>query len=383
MQNPTGAPQKRAKIIPPTPEGIALAAEAIRREEVVGMPTETVYGLAGDARSLLALTRIFETKERPTFDPLIIHVGLHQVSPSSGGLHGLEKAHLVDTSKLSQTQKDQINLFIREFWPGPLTLILPKHADVPDLATSGLSTVAIRMPLHPVAQALISASQTCLAAPSANRFGRISPTSPEAVSEELGDRIDWILDGGPSQIGLESTILGMNDSGEWMIFRQGGTPQEQIEKALGMPVLTRSSFQTTPDAHAGLQAPGMLASHYAPRKPLYLIHQRMVDLTPQSLKEFLGTLPPLKPQDPIGLLVQAGDFDPVASHWGKITQHPGIIRILSPSGDLQESARHLFSEMRALDSSPAQILLAEFCYPSHGLGHGIADRLRRASYPKV
>lgn len=217
----------KAKIVPPTPESIQQVAEALRHDEVVGMPTETVYGLAGNARSPIALARIFETKERPTFDPLIIHVGRFS------GLDDFKVLGLVDFKALSAERIRQLEILIEKFWPGPLTLVLPKDPSVPDLATSGLPTVAIRMPEHPVALALIQAAQTPLAAPSANRFGRISPTTAQAVEQELGDRISWIIDGGPSTIGVESTILSLAFPDELVILRPGGTPPEAIEAALG------------------------------------------------------------------------------------------------------------------------------------------------------
>ena len=353
-----------AKILSPTPENIALAAQAIQRNEVVGMPTETVYGLAGSCRSPQALARIFKTKERPTFDPLIIHVGLEAT-----GCAALEKLRLIDGGQLSKALILCTDLLIRHFWPGPLTLVLPKHPDVPDLATSGLPTVAIRMPKHPVAQALIAAAQVPLAAPSANRFGRISPTTPEAVAEELGDRIDWILDGGPSQIGLESTVIAFDPNAEIILLRPGGTPQERIEEVTGRAVLA-------PSPSKGLLSPGMLESHYAPRKPLHLLPKRVPELTSDDLEPLLAGTPS---SAPLGLLILGGDPDQAGRAFSLKTGHPVITHTLSPEGDLEEAAHRLFAELRKLDTSAAQVLFSEPCQDEFGLSHAIRDRLKRAS----
>lgn len=193
-----------AELLQPTAENLARAGEALRRGELVGMPTETVYGLAGNALDAEAVARIFAVKERPTFDPLIVHV-----APELRGLDAFGEAELVDVAALDGDARTHIEALISRFWPGPLTLVLPRGARVPDLVTSGLATVAVRMPRHPVAQALIRAAQRPLAAPSANRFGRISPTSAADVQAELGDRIGLILDGGSSEVGVESTVLAI------------------------------------------------------------------------------------------------------------------------------------------------------------------------------
>ncbi len=354
----------KAKILIPTPENIQLAARAIRNDDVVGMPTETVYGLAGNARSPIALAKIFNTKERPTFDPLIIHVG-----PEVKSLKDLAQLHLIDENQISTSLQNQINLLMKEFWPGPLTFILPKHSEVPDLATSGLSTVAIRMPRHPIAQALISASGQPLAAPSANRFGRISPTTPQAVAEELGDRIEWILDGGSSEIGVESTVISFNENEEFCILRHGGTPQEKIERVLSQRVAFHSKEK--------LQAPGMLESHYAPAKPFKLLPCQLAQMSFVEIQKFLEELP--FGNSPVGLLLMKGDHQMGSRYLEEAIHRPIVSRVLSPKGDLEEAARNLFSYMRELDTSSAVLLLAEPCPDSVGLGHAIQDRLKRAS----
>ena len=358
---------RRAKILLPTSENIALVGKALSQGEVVGMPTETVYGLAGNARSSEALAKIFSTKERPTFDPLIIHVDL-----TAKNLEALVKMNLVEASSLTEKQKFQIDHLINNFWPGPLTLVLPKHGDVPELATSGLPSVALRMPVHPVAQALISAAQSPLAAPSANRFGRISPTTATAVEEELGERIQYILDGGSCEVGVESTIIGLNEKGEWIILRAGGTPQEAIEKVLGenVQVLIGSSRPKAP------LAPGMLDSHYAPRTPLMLLSERenFGNLINQLRKEG-------RKIETIGILAKEGEAGELAKAYGEFSLNLKIkILILGPSGKIEEMARNLFGFMRELDSAAVDVIVAEYWYPELGLGYAIRDRLKRASH---
>lgn len=373
-------PLTQAQILSPSIENITLAAEAIQRGEVVGIPTETVYGLAGDCRNPLAITRIFETKERPSFDPLIVHVG-----PQGRSVQGLKQLRLIDATELSEPLCRMIDQLIEKFWPGPLTLVLPKHVDVSDLVTSGLPSVALRMPSHPVAQALIAASHTALAAPSANRFGRISPTTAKAVFEELGDRIDFILEGGPCQVGIESTVLRIDPmtSQPW-ILRHGGIPKELIEETLKVQVLDPLKDLAEPSASDSKQdllssgSPGMLASHYAPAKPLYLLPKEATQLQSSDLTEIESIL---TERPKIGLLLVSGNPDLASKHLAQITGCQVLARTLSLNGNPQEAARNLFAEMRFLDSSAASFILSEtYLRPVLGLHHAIADRLKRASH---
>jgi L-threonylcarbamoyladenylate synthase len=333
----------KAQILTPNPGSLTIAADAIARGEVVGMPTETVYGLAGDALNPAALARIFATKERPTFDPLIVHVGVGVRKVS-------DLSELVDLSRLdSELLVDRL---IAAFWPGPLTLVLPKTSRVPDLATSGLSTVAIRMPKHPVAQALIAASGRPLAAPSAKRFGRISPTSAQDVFDELGDRIEVILDGGKCSVGIESTIISVGSS--VTLLRPGGLALEKIESVIGSSVLVNTG--------GAIAAPGMLASHYAPKKKLFLLPSSF----PRAGK--------------IALLIVFGD--PAEACLKFQGEHGVSVRVfsLSVSGDLEEAAQNLFSTLRAMDESDCDVLVAEPSSVIDGLGYAISDRLKRASF---
>ena len=372
------------QILHPTPENIRRVADAIAQDAVVGMPTETVYGLAGNGRSSLALARIFETKERPTFDPLILHIG-----PLKKGIESLDALNLIRTEALSALQIQQIETLIHRFWPGPLTLVLPKHASIPDLATSDLPSVALRMPAHPVAQALIAAAGTPLAAPSANRFGRISPTTALAVEQELGGRIPYILNGGPCPIGLESTIIGFastDEPGETAIqvLRPGGTPIEAIEHALGITLRLPTAHPQTPSATQALLAPGMLESHYAPRTPLVVLPNSIPALRTEDGEKWKAAALPgqLNPSRKVGLLLMQGDPAASARVFSALLGHPVECLSLSESGDLTEAAQRFFSSLRELDSLGLAAIFAEPCLHREGLGYAISDRLQRASAPR-
>ncbi len=369
------SPVVRAEILTPNAASIERAARALRQGQVVGMPTETVYGLAGHAFDPVALTRIFETKERPTFDPLIVHVA----PPENGAaatISWLQQLDLVDGTQLTAHARGLAEKLMTHFWPGPLTLVLPKRAGVPDLATSGLGTVAIRMPRHPIAQALIRAAGFPLAAPSANRFGRISPTSAQDVAHELGDRIDLILDGGPCEVGLESTVLALSDVALTQL-RPGGIARQELEAAIGAPVELPASASAA--LAPGIAAPGMIESHYAPAKPLATLPRRIAELTPAE-----ATALGLAPQEAVGLLALSGNADQLARRFSELTgARVGDIKVLSPSGDLGEIARALFASLRSLDSGSATRLFAEPCPVDSGLGHAIADRLKRASAKRM
>jgi len=317
-------------VVSPSPEAISRAVELLRQGQVVGLPTETVYGLAGDGLNPAALARIFEVKQRPLFDPLILH------------FTDADAAFAV-AEDVPETARE----LARRFWPGPLTLVLRKKEVVPDLATSGLPNVAIRVPAHPVAQTLLRAFGGPLAAPSANRFGRISPTDALAVRAELGDAVPLILDGGPCAVGLESTVLSLADE-KPVLLRAGGIPLEEIEAVVG-PVQHATPVDDRP------QAPGQLKHHYAPRKPLYLV---------DSATE-------IPSQADIGLLLFG------SPRWADT--YSCIVENISPSGDLREAATKLFRALRALDDHPDVTALYAMRLPAQGLGLAINERLERAS----
>lgn len=337
------------------------------------MPTETVYGLAGMAFDETALARIFKTKERPQFDPLILHM-TSQILGGPPFFAGLVQAHLIDLQRLGPAARVQAERLLRTFWPGPLTVVLPKRERVPDLATSGLDTVALRMPRHPVAQALINAAGQPLAAPSANRFGKMSPTSAQDVMEELGDRIDFILDGGPTDIGLESTIIEIAPEGGITLLRAGGLPIEKIEAIAAAPVQVGQTVAARAEG-SGIKAPGGLPSHYAPQKILMRLPAPVSRL--KTLADFWNPAESLP--EHLGLLTFSRDLGSVQRAFAHLTGRKVTAVGLSTRSDDTEAARNFFSALRALDRSEASLLFVEPCMQSGGLWDAIADRIRRAS----
>ena len=327
----TGLPQIFDMSNPEAAEaGIATAVAMLETGRLVGMPTETVYGLAADATNGRAVAAIFTAKARPRFNPLIIHL-----------------ISLAAARELAVFAPDALRL-AEAFWPGPLTLVLPKRQPSPlaDLATAGLDTVALRVPAHPVARALMAAFGRPIAAPSANRSGHVSPTTAAHVADDLGDQVGVILDAGPTGIGLESTIVGFADA-DPTLLRSGGVPRQDIEALLDRPL-------TSPSVGTGPVAPGMLASHYAPRAQLRL------DATEVRRGEALLAFGPDQPRD-------ADDAVAIVN--------------LSPTGDLAEAAARLFAALRDLDRKADRIAVAPI--PDHGLGEAINDRLRRAAAPRA
>lgn len=361
-------------VLEPTPAHVARAARALARGEPVAFPTETVYGLAAPVFDERAIARVFSVKERPTFDPLIVHVSESTIEASSV-LARLEEQDLVEGSSLAPGAREAAERLLRSFWPGPFTLVLPKRPAVPDLVTAGLPTVALRMPRHPVAQALIAAAGAPLAAPSANRFGRLSPTTAAAVVAELGGRIEIVLDGGACAVGVESTVVALDPEGRPRVLRPGGTPLEAIERIAGAKV---HAADAAGDARAGPKSsPGMLASHYAPSKPLLLLPGPAARMDAAAASEARAALP--GGTERVGLLVVFGEPEAGRLALASALGCQVIARTLSPSGDLEEAARRLFAALRELDASEAEVLFAEPCPIRTGLGHAIADRLERAA----
>jgi len=306
---------------------VKKAAALIRAGGTVVFPTETVYGLGADALNAKAVARIFEIKKRPHFDPLIVHV-----------------SSIRQARTLARVSAGAEALMTR-FWPGPLTLVLPKKRIVPDIVTAGLETVALRMPSHPVAMSLIKKAGTPVAAPSANSFGSLSPTTASHARDQLKGGPDMILDGGPTRIGVESTVLALID-GAFLILRHGGLPQEEIELVTG-PLNAALKGGNRPIS------PGQLKKHYSPRAPLHIITQ-----APLKLKAGLK----------YGYLAfKSKPALPVKS-----------AAVLSRSGDIREAAANLFSHLHKLDKAGVDIILAE-AVPEKGLGRAIMDRLRRAA----
>jgi L-threonylcarbamoyladenylate synthase len=308
---------------------IEKAKQILQEGGLVAIPTETVYGLAANALDKDAVLKIFEAKNRPHFDPLIIHT------------NSIEKI---------KTWVQEIPLWAQQladaFWPGPLTLLLPKKDSIPDLVTSGLPQVAVRIPNHSLSLKLLEALDFPLAAPSANPFGYVSPTTAAHVAAQLQNKVDYILDGGTCDVGIESTIVGFEED-VVTIYRLGGLDIEDLEKIIG-------KVQVKINQSSNPQAPGMLKSHYAPIKPLFI----------DDVETFLKKNASKK----IGVISFHKDY-PIEKKY---------LRILSASSDLKEAAHNLFAAIRDLDAGDAEVIVAEK-FPDTFLGRAINDRLQRAS----
>lgn len=316
---------------------VSTAAAALQRGELVAFATETVYGLGGVALWPETVARIFEVKGRPTFDPLIVHV-----PDLSSAQHLITQLPPLATRLANQ------------FWPGPLTMVMEKAAQIPDLVTSGLPSVAIRIPSHPLALQLLREVGLPVAAPSANLFGRVSPTTAAHVQDQLGDRIEWILDGGPCAVGVESTVLNIPQSGRPTLLRPGGVSLEEIEALIG-PIHQPADVATasTEGVPVAQLAPGTLPQHYAP-------------LTSIALSDLSAPPPP-------------GRWGALAFRECPHADRYAAVEILSPQGHLAQAAAGLFAAMRRLDALGLDGILTEK-FPEEGLGRAINDRLQRAAF---
>jgi L-threonylcarbamoyladenylate synthase len=321
----------KTQILPAEAPAVAEAARCLAAGGLVAFPTETVYGLGADAAQGSAVAKVYEAKGRPSFNPLIVHV-----------------ADLGAARAIARFDATALRL-AEAFWPGPLTLVLPgtDQCPVAELATAGLDTVAIRIPAHSVATALLRAFGGAVVAPSANISGHVSPTTAAHVASDLSGRVDLILDGGAVKVGVESTIVACLE--EPMLLRPGGLPREDIERVLGRPLKRLPEDVANEDAKP--LAPGMLASHYAPHTPVRL---NAVDVAPDE-----------------ALLA----FGPATVNGGHAAK---AVMNLSATGDLAEAAANLFGYLRALDARAARAI-AVTVVPQHGLGEAINDRLRRAA----
>ncbi|NQZ74859.1 MAG: threonylcarbamoyl-AMP synthase [Ekhidna sp.] len=308
---------------------IKKANKLLSNGEIVAIPTETVYGLAGNALDEGAILKIYEAKNRPKFDPLIAHVDTFD-----------------KVQRIVKKIPHQAKILAEAFWPGPLTFLLDKQELVPDLLTSGLSRVAVRIPRHPIARELLSTLSFPLAAPSANPFGYVSPTSAQHVQAQLGDRLSYILDGGSSEVGVESTIVGFEED-EVVVYRLGGTKVEDIEALVG-DVKVQVNESSNP------AAPGMLKSHYSPGR------QMIMGNIEANLKN--------ADRETTGVI----------SYQKEYNVPEGNQVVLSSVGDLGEAARNIFSALRKMDQSHIELVLAEYL-PDEGLGRAINDRLKRAA----
>jgi L-threonylcarbamoyladenylate synthase len=320
----TSTPEEQAK-------AGSEAVELLQKGKTVALPTETVYGLAADSLNPLAVAKIFEAKGRPRFDPLIVHLP--------------DRAWLEKIAVFPRQDRQLILELAKEFWPGPFTMILPKREIVPEIVTAGLDTVAIRISAHPVFSQIVQAFAKPLAAPSANRFGRVSPTTAQHVWNELKGRIPLIVDAGPTQHGIESTIIAIR-GGKIEVVRRGPVTSEQLS-AFGKIDINTS--------RESISAPGQLPSHYAPKTPLYLTdHARSFAAKSSQRCALLG--------------------------WNAIEEEKRFvaIRYLSKHKDLRQAAANLFRHLRELDELDVDLIVAERV-PSQGLGAAINDRLQRAA----
>ena len=324
-------------------ETIRQAAACIVGGGIAAFPTETVYGLGADAFNPDALALIFEIKNRPHFDPLIVHIA---------ALNTLEK--VVDLYLLDKDARKKLDALTEKFWPGPLTLILPKQQTVPGLATSGLPTVAVRLPSLASARQLIALSGGAVAAPSANPFGCLSPTSAQHVLAMLGDKVEIILDGGPTQVGLESTVLDICN-GQSRILRPGGVPKEAIEAVIG-PLAESQALNDT------VTSPGMMKSHYAPR----------ASLEAHDLKTLVKT--PVENNSAF-LFFDGASRDKWQKKRKQTKDTP--IKVLSETGNITEAAARFFQSLHELDKPEINRIYAQLA-PEEGLGVAINDRLQRA-----
>lgn len=323
-------------------EAAAEAGELLDQGEIVALPTETVYGLAASALNAEAVAKVFEVKERPSFDPLIVHIG--------------RKSDLCQVTEVPEDLKELVDELIAVHWPGPLTLVLPKKPEIPDLVTSGLETVAVRLSAHEVMRE-VAKKHGPIAAPSANRFGRISPTSAQAVIEELGGRIPMVIDGGACRDGLESTIVApmIGEKGPVLrLLRPGPVSKEDLRKIAKVEVVKNKPGKE-------IEAPGQLASHYAPATPL-LIAEKPGDFVPEEGRTY-------------GLLSYRGEG---GTSLVDFTDWAAIETLSPGKGKLAEASVRLFYCLRKLDAAGVDLIVAEPVART-GVGFAIMDRLKRAS----
>ena len=342
----------------PDPDSIALAADCLRHGGLVAFPTETVYGLGAHALDRAAVRRLFEAKGRPAHDPLIVHVTAFD-----------------RIAALTRNVPASARALADRFWPGPLTLVLPRSAEVPDDVTAGLDTVALRIPSHPVARALLIAADLPVAAPSANLFSRPSPTRAAHVLDDLNDRIDMVLDGGVTDVGVESTVLDLSH-GTPTVLRPGAITIEQL-RGIVPSVVTRSSDAA--DTTAAMASPGLLARHYSPRAPLTL-YEGPAGAAIAALVVDARTA--IASGSRVGILAPTEETDVIRQSVGTVSPRPHI-EDLGAGGNLPEVAQRLYATLRTLDAAGVDLILARGVPAGEGLGAAIQDRLRRAAAGQI
>ena len=338
---------------------ITFAAEVIRQGGLVAFPTETVYGLGANAADADAASKIFTAKQRLLSDPLIVHVGAQPGAPAASipSLAGLVDQGVL--GRLSARQASLAEKLARAFWPGPLTLVLPRGERIPPIVTAGRDTVAVRMPNHPIALDLISKSGVPIAAPSANRFGHVSPTTAQHVLDDLGGRIDVILDGGPTLIGIESTVLDLTEEAP-VLLRPGGLIRTNIEAVIGRVKVRAANKDQSLSGNEAQPSPGMMEKHYAPQAELRVVRTtaELIETRRQLMAEGLA----------VGLLIVDAQQADCA----------GLSPVYRLGPDLESVARNLYAGLRAMDSAGVDVILVSEV-EAQGIGEAIADRLRRGS----
>ncbi|MCL2213661.1 MAG: L-threonylcarbamoyladenylate synthase [Treponema sp.] len=337
------------KFLTVTQESLEMGANILKEGGLIAFPTETVYGLGADAFNPLALAKIFDVKKRPHFDPLIIHIAF---------INSLE--NVADFSLINKETRKTVFLLAENFWPGPLSIVLPKNERIPGIATAGLSTAAIRFPDNEAAQKLISLSGTAVAAPSANLFSSLSPTRAEHVRDSLGEKIDMILDGGPARIGVESTVLDITGD-KIKILRPGGTPREAIENLIG-PVDGSCIIEQGAEKFT---SPGQMKSHYAPKTPLYVLKSDDIIRRPYD-------------DTSVFLFFDGLTRNAWRDAQTKTQMLPDAVKVLSESGHMSEAASCLFETLHELDNLNVSRIFAQEA-PQTGLGEAINDRLKRGA----
>jgi len=335
--------------------GVSEAAEILRGCGTVAFPTETVYGLGANALDPSAVEKIFRAKERPGWDPVIVHV--------------CDREMLLRVASVS----DEVEVLIKAFWPGPLTLLLPRRQNVPESVTAGRPLVGVRMPAHPLALELIAAAGVPVAAPSANRFGRTSPTTAAHVLEDLDGRIDAVLDGGATNVGVESTVIGPSSDGPgWVLYRPGGVTMEMLEAVCGVGMVkVFQAAATTADAPESLPSPGLGIRHYAPRARLVLVSElsRRGGLLEDGLIDAIDAA--LEANETVGVMLPDG--------WN--ASQATLVYRWGPWGDGEMLARRLFAGLRELDESGATVIVCPVP-EMDGIGAAMRDRLEKAARVK-
>lgn len=348
-----------SRVLPPTDDALDRAARVLREGGRVGLPTETVYGLAAHGLDPEAVAGIYAAKHRPSFNPLILHV-------TPRDLASLHADGITDADRLSPEARALVDRLLAAAWPGPLTVVLPRGPAVPDLTTAGLDTVGVRAPAHTVAQALLARVGVPLAAPSANRSGRISPTTAADVADELGEAVALVLDGGPCEVGVESTVLHVSEDGVLTVLRPGHWTADALVDLTGQPVRRSTGHAEQP------RSPGMTARHYAPDTPLLRLPATLDHLDEDAVLARLD-----------GRRAAVLVWDAAAARRVSASDWPLEPVFIDADGDLTATARGLYRTLRALDRSGAEVLLAEPFPPDalgdDGLAYALRDRIRRAS----